>query len=56
MIKLPDNDKVKRVLFELNGESAYGPDGFTGAFFQICWDIVGDEVTRMIKHSFVVMN
>lgn len=46
--KEPVEEEVKRVVFELNGESASGPDGLTGIFFQSCWDIFGGDVVKMI--------
>ncbi|XP_071906094.1 uncharacterized protein [Coffea arabica] len=33
-------EEVKGVVFELDGDSAPGADGFTGTFFRHCWDIV----------------
>lgn len=33
---LPTMEEVKRVVFQLNGASTNGPDGFTGLFFQTC--------------------
>ncbi|WMV41297.1 hypothetical protein MTR67_034682 [Solanum verrucosum] len=52
MISLPDKEEVKTVVFKLNGSSACGPDGFTGHFFQSCWDIVGDDITKMVRAFF----
>lgn len=52
MIKLPNLDEVKRVVFELNGDSACGPDGFSGLFFQKCWDIIGEDITRVVRAFF----
>uniref|UniRef100_M1AL69 RNA-directed DNA polymerase (Reverse transcriptase); Ribonuclease H n=1 Tax=Solanum tuberosum TaxID=4113 RepID=M1AL69_SOLTU len=36
MCSLPTNEEVKKVVFELEGSSACGPDGFTGHFYQDC--------------------
>lgn len=32
----PTNEETKRVVFALNGNSASGPDGLTGHFYQVC--------------------
>ncbi|XP_070008168.1 uncharacterized protein LOC142165152 [Nicotiana tabacum] len=37
LMALPSNEEVKRAVMGLNGDSAGGPDGFTGAFYQTCW-------------------
>lgn len=37
-------EEVKEVVFELNGDSASGPDGFLGEFFQSCWDSRGGHL------------
>ncbi|XP_060211804.1 uncharacterized protein LOC132639369 [Lycium barbarum] len=49
---LPNKEEVKEIVFKLNGESAAGPDGFTGLFYQFCWDIIGEDVTNMVKSFF----
>ncbi|XP_070002742.1 uncharacterized protein LOC142165914 [Nicotiana tabacum] len=36
LMALPSNEEVKRAVMGLNGDSAGGPDGFTGAFYQTC--------------------
>lgn len=38
-------------MFNLNGESSSGHDGLTGHFCQVCWDVVGADVVR-IMHAF----
>ncbi|XP_060202715.1 uncharacterized protein LOC132631129 [Lycium barbarum] len=45
----PSLEEVKSAVFELKGESAYGPDGLSGTFFHSCWDIVGMDVFRMVQ-------
>ena len=42
-------EEVKATLIEMNGDKAPGPDGFTTAFWQHCWDIVKEEVLLMFK-------
>ncbi|XP_060211840.1 uncharacterized protein LOC132639410 [Lycium barbarum] len=49
---LPTEEKAKKVVFSLNGESAAGPDCFTGISYQTCWDIIKDDVTNMVKAFF----
>ncbi|WMV18188.1 hypothetical protein MTR67_011573 [Solanum verrucosum] len=52
MTKLPDQEEVYRVVSALNGSSACGPDGFTGYFFQYCWEIIGEDITKVVKAFF----
>ncbi|RVW16377.1 hypothetical protein CK203_067823 [Vitis vinifera] len=37
---------------EMRGDKAPGPDGFTMAFWQDCWDVVKDEVMDLFKEFF----
>uniref|UniRef100_A0A0V0IZZ6 Putative ovule protein n=1 Tax=Solanum chacoense TaxID=4108 RepID=A0A0V0IZZ6_SOLCH len=48
----PTKDEIKKAVFSLNGDSASGPDGFTGHFYQVCWDIVGDDVVKVVDAFF----
>lgn len=52
MIMLPTQEEVKKVVFELNGDSDCGPDGFSGLFFQSCWKIIGEDITRLVRAFF----
>lgn len=52
MEKLPDEKEVKNVVFSLNKNSVGGSDGSTGAFYQVCWDIFGDDIVRLVKAFF----
>lgn len=45
-------DEVKTVVNALNGDSSYGPDRFSGTFFQQCWEIMGEDVTKVVKAFF----
>ncbi|XP_049379842.1 uncharacterized protein LOC125844580 [Solanum stenotomum] len=52
MTKLSNQDEVKKVVFKLNGSSACGPDGFIGHFFQSCWEIIGEDITKVVRAFF----
>lgn len=49
---LPTNVKIRRTIFELNGDSACGLDGFIGWFYQNCWDIGGGDISDIV-HAFI---
>ncbi|RVW41827.1 hypothetical protein CK203_108407 [Vitis vinifera] len=45
-------EEVFLALSELNGDKALGPDGFSLAFWQFCWDFVKDEIMGFFKDFF----
>lgn len=49
---MPNDEEIKKVVFSLNSNSAGGPNGLTGRFYQTCWDIVGNDVIRMVIDFF----
>ncbi|XP_042492960.1 uncharacterized protein LOC122072648 [Macadamia integrifolia] len=40
---IPSREEIKKVVWGLDPDSSSGPDGFLGAFFKQCWEIVGDD-------------
>ncbi|XP_060184825.1 uncharacterized protein LOC132614395 [Lycium barbarum] len=60
LYEMPDEAEVKRAVFGLNGDSAGGPDGFTGRFFQACWEIIANDLVTMqsgfVKGRSIVEN
>ncbi|XP_060170694.1 uncharacterized protein LOC132601635 [Lycium barbarum] len=50
--EMPEEKKVRKAVFGLNADSAGGPDGFTGNFFQVCWDIVAKHITKIVQAFF----
>ena len=50
--QLPTEDEIQRVIFQMNGDSCSGPDGFTSSFFTTCWDVVKGDVCRAVKDFF----
>jgi len=49
LIKCPNFLEIKNVVFNLNGNSAPGPDGFGGLFYHSCWDIIGTDVCNAVQ-------
>ncbi|RVW84277.1 LINE-1 reverse transcriptase-like [Vitis vinifera] len=41
--------EVHTALMEMNGDKAPGPNGFTVAFWQSCWDFAKEEILDMFK-------
>lgn len=37
-------EDVRRVVSNMDGDSAAGPDGYTGKFFTFAWDIVAQDL------------
>ncbi|XP_019242127.1 PREDICTED: uncharacterized protein LOC109222200 [Nicotiana attenuata] len=50
--RMPTNEEVRAAVFELAGESASGPNGFTGLFYQTCWDVIGADIHNMVLHFY----
>ncbi|WKA01542.1 hypothetical protein VitviT2T_019819 [Vitis vinifera] len=45
-------DEIHAALMEMNGDKAPGPDGFTMAFWQSCWDFVKEKILEMFKDFY----
>lgn len=56
LLKQPTKEELKQAVYGRNGNSAAGPDGFTGCFFHICWDINGDDVFEVLRLSLMGMS
>jgi len=44
--------EIKNAIFNLNGNSAPGPDNFGGVFFHSFWDIIETDVCKVIQQFF----
>ena len=52
LVVTPPNEEIRKEIFSLDPNSALGPDGFNGSFFQHCWDIIGSDICEAIKEFF----
>ena len=53
LTEVPSADEVKRAVFDLNGDSAPGPDGFSGHFYHYFWHIIGVDVVKSTQQFFL---
>ncbi|KAL0287048.1 UNVERIFIED_CONTAM: putative ribonuclease H protein [Sesamum radiatum] len=44
--------EIKEALFDIDEDSAPGPDGYTSAFFKDAWPVVGEEVSAAVTEFF----
>ncbi|XP_015158404.1 uncharacterized protein [Solanum tuberosum] len=49
---MPTLEELKEVVFSMNPNSAAGPDGMNGYFFQKCWDIIKHDLFGVIQAFF----
>ncbi|XP_043699839.1 uncharacterized protein LOC122650493 [Telopea speciosissima] len=52
LTKIPTQEEIKAAVFDLDPNSALGPDGYPGTFFRVCWDFIGRDVCRGVQNFF----
>ena len=50
--QLFDEGEIFGMLKDFNGNKAPGPDGFSMAFFQICWNIIKAYLLEVFQYFF----
>ncbi|GJV38332.1 RNA-directed DNA polymerase, eukaryota, reverse transcriptase zinc-binding domain protein [Tanacetum coccineum] len=53
MIREIEEDEINEAMFQIDGNKAPGPDGFSSYFFKRAWNIVGSDVCNAIKEFFI---
>ncbi|XP_026378638.1 uncharacterized protein LOC113273085 [Papaver somniferum] len=48
----PSKEEIKTTIFDLNIESAPGPDGFAGWIYRYAWEIIGKDLTDAIQYCW----
>ncbi|WMV13570.1 hypothetical protein MTR67_006955 [Solanum verrucosum] len=49
---IPNIDELRQVVFAMNPYSAAGPDGFGGKFYQVCWNIIKEDLLAAVQSFF----
>ncbi|XP_027062808.1 uncharacterized protein [Coffea arabica] len=52
LLKSPSVEEVHTVICSLDPQSAAGPDGFGGGFYQSCWECIKDDFMDAVKDFF----
>nr|GEU79073.1 RNA-directed DNA polymerase, eukaryota, reverse transcriptase zinc-binding domain protein [Tanacetum cinerariifolium] len=52
MVKDINDNEIKESLFDINGDKASGPDGYTLEFFKKAWEVVGNEFYLAVNEFF----
>ncbi|XP_026399657.1 uncharacterized protein LOC113295543 [Papaver somniferum] len=45
---VPSFEEIKQAVFDLDADSAPGPDGFSGCFYRHCWEIIHHDLVNAI--------
>ncbi|XP_057792980.1 uncharacterized protein LOC131009580 [Salvia miltiorrhiza] len=52
LIATPDEGEIAAAIFDMDANSAPGPDGFSGLFFHRCWQIIKLDITQAVQRFF----
>ncbi|GJZ35720.1 hypothetical protein Tco_0581537 [Tanacetum coccineum] len=52
LVRSVSNEEIKLALFDIDGNKAPGPDGFSSQFFKDSWSVVGDDVCKAVRDFF----
>ncbi|XP_057770942.1 uncharacterized protein LOC130990730 [Salvia miltiorrhiza] len=52
LVSIPDESEIAATVFNMDASSAPGPDGFSGNFFQSCWDVIKADVIAAVQNFF----
>lgn len=49
---VPTMEELRQVVFAMDGDSAPGPDGFTGKFFTASWEVIASDLYETVVSFF----
>lgn len=52
LAKVPFEDEIRKLVWEMNLNKAPGPDSFSGSFYGLYWSTVKPEVVDTVKEFF----
>ncbi|KAK3198464.1 hypothetical protein Dsin_021879 [Dipteronia sinensis] len=53
LTSVPSTDDIHDAVFAIYATSSPGLDGFSGRFYQRCWDVVGSDVDLAVQDFFI---
>lgn len=51
-LERPFEEEVKKVVWMMDGDKAPGLDGFTLAFYKLCWEVIKEDLMLMLKDFY----
>ena len=45
-------EEIKTAVFQAHSEKAPGPDGYTGLFYKVTWEIIKEDLTAAVQQIF----
>ncbi|KAL0420356.1 UNVERIFIED_CONTAM: hypothetical protein Slati_3058500 [Sesamum latifolium] len=49
---IPEMEEIKNIVFSIDKDSVAGPDGFSSAFYQACWDFIAIDIQDAVRDFF----
>ncbi|KAL0434258.1 UNVERIFIED_CONTAM: hypothetical protein Slati_2760100 [Sesamum latifolium] len=49
---IPEMEEIKDIVFSIDKDSVAGPDGFSSAFYQACWDFIAIDIQDAVRDFF----
>lgn len=49
----PDENETRKAVFDIDADSSPGPNGYTGKFFQVAWEVIYEDIVAAVKYFFI---
>ncbi|KAL2247824.1 UNVERIFIED_CONTAM: hypothetical protein Sindi_2634700 [Sesamum indicum] len=49
---LPTDEEIRDTVFSIDKDSVAGPNGFSSALYQACWDFIAIDIFEVVKDFF----
>ncbi|KAL0404253.1 UNVERIFIED_CONTAM: hypothetical protein Sradi_2066100 [Sesamum radiatum] len=52
LCSIPLEEDIKEIMFSIDKERVAGPDGFSSAFYQTCWEFISRDICDAVRDFF----
>lgn len=52
LMVIPNEEEIRMAIFDMDPNSAPGPDGYGGSFYQTCWEIIKSNLVSVAQLFF----